>query len=149
MLYVYLHINETGVFYVGCGSKDRPWNTQQRSKAWKQVAESGHSVLIVQKFLDKQEAWKCEKQLIQTFKPSCNKFIGSPQGSGGSHGPSSREKMSQSHLSKKHPGSLLTEEAVLAIRRSLKTQREIAEDYGITRSLVSHIKLRKRWGHLV
>ena len=42
----------------------------------------------------------------------------------------------------------LTEAQVLRIRASTKLQRELAEEYGITRSAVSGIRLRNRWGWL-
>lgn len=37
---------------------------------------------------------------------------------------------------------------VLAIRADTRTQRTIAEEYGVSSTLVAHIKLRKRWAHV-
>jgi hypothetical protein len=42
----------------------------------------------------------------------------------------------------------LTPEAVIAIRADPRLQREIADDYGISRGQVGHIKRRFNWPHL-
>lgn len=50
-----------------------------------------------------------------------------------------------------HGGHKLTEEQVLEIRELVKTsmiQKDIADMYGIGRSNVSAIKLRKKWKHI-
>lgn len=44
--------------------------------------------------------------------------------------------------------SKITESQVLAIRADPRTQCEIAADYGVHRTLVSHIKRRKIWVHI-
>lgn len=42
----------------------------------------------------------------------------------------------------------LTEDDVLAIRAASGTQQTIADRFGITRAMVSQIRLRKAWAHL-
>lgn len=42
----------------------------------------------------------------------------------------------------------LTADDVIAIRLSAKSGREIAKDYGIQPTQVSHIRLRKQWKHV-
>lgn len=49
----------------------------------------------------------------------------------------------------KHWSTNLTEDDVRAIRSDTRTQKEIAEKYGMDQSAVSLIKRRKRWGHVV
>jgi len=44
--------------------------------------------------------------------------------------------------------SKLTENQVRAIRKDPRTQQEIADEYGIDRTNVSQIKLRKSWKHV-
>jgi biotin operon repressor len=50
------------------------------------------------------------------------------------------------------PTVVLTEDEVLAIcelaHQGQFTQQEIADQYGITRAAVGHIKQRRNWGHL-
>lgn len=42
----------------------------------------------------------------------------------------------------------LTSDQVLAIRRDPRTQGQIAADYGVHASQISHIKTRKSWAHV-
>jgi hypothetical protein len=49
---------------------------------------------------------------------------------------------------KRHGGAKLTEQAVLAIRADTRLHREIALDYGVSRSRVSTIKSRRDWAWL-
>jgi hypothetical protein len=50
------------------------------------------------------------------------------------------------------PTVVLTEDEVLAIYEMAHqghwTQQEIADQYGITRAAVGHIKAKRNWGHL-
>lgn len=48
-----------------------------------------------------------------------------------------------------HGNSKLTEEQVRAIRIDTRTQRVIAEEYGVGQSLISDVKTRKKWSHVV
>lgn len=45
--------------------------------------------------------------------------------------------------------SKLTAAQVLAIRSDVRVQRIIAADYGVSQSLVSVIKKRKKWAHVI
>ncbi len=47
-----------------------------------------------------------------------------------------------------HGNSKLTETDVIAIRADTRSQSKIAVDYGVSRSLISCIKLHKRWKHV-
>jgi hypothetical protein len=47
-----------------------------------------------------------------------------------------------------HGHAKLTEDQVRAIRADTRTQREIAEQYGVTMPNVSHIKTYKSWKHV-
>ena len=147
MKYVYLHINESGVFYVGCGSQRRPWNQSKRSALWKQVADSGYSILIVGEF-SQQDAWEHEKWLIAHFRPSCNIATGGPSSTGFTHAPESRKKISLSQLGENNSRHKFTKEQVLAILRDTRTQRTIAAEYGITQPRVSYIKTKRQWSHV-
>lgn len=48
----------------------------------------------------------------------------------------------------KNGNAKLTSDQVAEIRSSTGNQSEVARRYGITRSLVSHIRLRRAWGHV-
>ena len=145
MYYVYLHINETGVFYVGCGKKER-LHYQHRSALWKQMASSGFSVLIVRKHSNKQDAWELEKELITYFKPSCNKSTGGPGGrSGVGLTKEARARISKANSGERNPGHKLTKAQVLQIRSSEKTQRFLANHYGVSQPLISRILSRRSW----
>lgn len=168
MFCTYLHINETGVFYAGCGSKGRARVFRGRPAQWKQVASSGYSVWIVEEFKNKQDAWELEKELIAYFKPACNKAKGGPGSTGCTHTLEAREKISVSQRGEKNhnygkrlsfetrekmsgekqPHHKLTKEQVLAIRLDTRVLRLISIDYGISLVHVSQIKLLKRWKHI-
>lgn len=163
MYYVYLHINETGVFYVGCGSKRRPWNQSKRSSLWEQVAGSGYSVWILGEFENQQDAWDYEKELIAHFKPSCNKAIGGPSCTGfifpkktlakmvlarKNSLPQSRIKWSLASQGARNPNHKLTLDQVRDIRQGCGTQQEIARRYGVSQTQISKIRLGKQWSDL-
>lgn len=148
MHYVYLHINEGGVFYAGCGNKKRPWVYSNRSALWKQAASGGYSVLVLNACKNKDEAWEHEKELITHFKPSCNQATGGPSCTGITRTMKTRDKMSLSQRGEKNPTHKLSESLVLAIREDSRPQRIIAVDYGISISQVSNIKSRKVWSYL-
>ena len=144
----YLHINEVGVFYIGCGVGRRPWRDSPRSILWKQAACNGYSVLILGEFEDQQDAWELEKKLIAYFKPPCNISLGGPGAPGCIRTPETRDKVSVSRLGEKHPNHKLTEKQVLAIREDARTHRLVAIDYGISQGLISRIKTNKSWKHI-
>lgn len=47
-----------------------------------------------------------------------------------------------------HHQARLSVDQVIAIRRDTRRQRIIADDYGVTRGLVSAIKIRRAWRHI-
>lgn len=48
----------------------------------------------------------------------------------------------------KNKRAKLTEAQVLLIREDLRTQHEIAADYGVSRSIIGFIKTKKTWKHI-
>jgi HNH endonuclease len=48
----------------------------------------------------------------------------------------------------KHPQNKLSIEQVLAIRQSAESQRKLAVRFGVSQSLISHIKTRRLWKDL-
>jgi len=46
------------------------------------------------------------------------------------------------------PHSKITDQIVLTIRASTRTQKELAERYGISTSAISHIKAHRTWRHI-
>jgi hypothetical protein len=49
----------------------------------------------------------------------------------------------------KNINSKLCEEQVHAIRTDTRTQQIIAKEYGVSQGVISKIKLRQNWSHLV
>lgn len=54
----------------------------------------------------------------------------------------------RANVGARHGMSKLTAEQVLLIRKDKRKQFVIANEYGVTRPLISLIKSRKAWGHL-
>ena len=52
------------------------------------------------------------------------------------------------HMGEKSHHAKLTEAQVLAIRRDSRVQQVIADEYGVSQTAISQIKLRKNWGWL-
>ena len=51
-------------------------------------------------------------------------------------------------FNRKFDGSLLTEADVAAIRRDRRVQREIAQQYGVSQSLIQQLQSNKGWNHV-
>lgn len=68
--YVYFHRNPitNEVFYVGRGSGKRAWSKSYRNSSWKEVAQNGFSVEIVENNLSLIDANKLEEILISKYK---------------------------------------------------------------------------------
>ncbi len=104
---LYFHINplKNHIFYVGIGTKKRPYNKQQRSNFQKYVVKKyGYIVDIVHENLSQNEACKLEKFYINKIGRKDLKkgnLVNMTDGGDGSFGyiPSkeTREKMSKSH----------------------------------------------------
>jgi excinuclease UvrABC nuclease subunit len=74
--YVYVHNSEDAVVYVGKGSGDRAWRTQNRSekhKTWMLARLPDLAVSIVAKGLSSAEALSLERCLIEEHKPEYNR----------------------------------------------------------------------------
>jgi hypothetical protein len=52
-------------------------------------------------------------------------------------------------MGEKHPMSKLTVEKVLEIRQDNRIHRVIALEYGVSQSVISQIKTRKAWSHII
>lgn len=68
---VYRHLKPNGeVFYIGLGTKNRPYDKHGRSKEWKDLVDSEHfyEVQILTKGLSKEEASEIEILLISWYK---------------------------------------------------------------------------------
>lgn len=59
-----------------------------------------------------------------------------------------RDGTGNNPFGERHGCAKLTEDQVHAIRADLRTQQEIANDYGVGRATISAIKLGKLWSHL-
>ena len=142
MYYVYLHINEGGVFYAGCGSKKRPKDLSHRSPEWKRWASGGYSILIINQFENQQEAWDLEKELIAYFRPFCNKSKGGPGSLGLSHlhTPEAKAKIglasklrrhtleTREKMSNSHKGKLHNEEFIIKMLGNQFAVRKLTEE---------------------
>ena len=51
-------------------------------------------------------------------------------------------------LGENHPNSKLTNKQVLEIRASSLKNLELSNMYGVTKSIISHIKIRRTWTHI-
>lgn len=166
MKYTYVHLNEDGVFYVGCGNRRRPQDRSHRTSLWKQLAAGGYSVLLAGEFEDQQDAWEHEKELIAYFKPSCNKAIGGP-GSNGitrTHTMEAKIKIGLAHkgkpltletrtkMSLSRKGLInsykLNPDQVIKIRQEPGPLKEVSQRYGVSIGQISNIRNRKSWSHL-
>lgn len=157
MIYTYLHINETGVFYVGCGQGRRAMSACSRSQMWMDLSHSGYSILKVEEFISQDMAWQHEKELISYFNPICNKAKGGPGSTGCTHTLEAKANIRLSLTGRplgrsihglKNPNHRLTENQVLAIRKDTRIQSMISKDYGVSQVHISRIKSRKKWSHI-
>lgn len=71
-LCVYTHSANGKVFYVGQGTRFRPKDRNNRSRAWKAHAESGYDVNIARRTDDRGEAVRVESELIAAHPATCN-----------------------------------------------------------------------------
>lgn len=134
--YVYAHVcpitNE--IVYIGKGIHGRAWDVTRARKQnsghcdWmKDLYHRGYLptawVEISYEGLAESAAFAKEKELIQLFSPKFN--IGQ-----------SGERNYQAKL---------TDEQARTIFQSSKLHRELAQEYGVSRSAISMIKTRKQW----
>lgn len=47
-----------------------------------------------------------------------------------------------------HPQAVLREADIVAIRRDARSHRDVARDYGVSKTSISYIRLRKTWRHV-
>ena len=65
---VYIHKTlDNIIFYVGCGSETRPYETQNRRPLWWTKANDGYNIEIIKDELTSDEAFKLEKELILKY----------------------------------------------------------------------------------
>jgi anti-sigma28 factor (negative regulator of flagellin synthesis) len=121
---VYLHRNNTTnqVFYVGAGSKNRPYSTHRSNQWHEYVAEYGYTVEIVKEDLSPKEADELEVLLISAFGRKdlgkgelLNKTNGGPGTGGAIVSEETRAKMRNSYSrtfpAKKVPSRRFSDEA--------------------------------------
>lgn len=166
MKYTYLHINELGVFYVGCGNRRRPQDRSHRTPLWKQLAKGGYSTLLAGEFSSQEEAWKLEKELIAYFKPICNKAIGGPGSNGVTRThtleakikmglankgrvltPETKAKMSLSRKGLRNSCKLDLSQ-VIKIRQEPGSLKDVSQKYGVSKGQISNIRNQKSWSHI-
>ena len=73
--YIYGHYREDTrlIFYIGKGSNQRAWSKHNRNKYWKNIVEKhGYYVEILHCFIDEEEAYKKEVELIKSMAPCAN-----------------------------------------------------------------------------
>lgn len=120
-VYVYYHTRKdtNEIFYVGKGTKNRAYNSTQRSNYWKNIVNkaTGFCVYFLAKNLTDKEALNFEKVIIQSLRKQNVDLCNLTDGGEGIFNPniSTREKMS---LAKK--GKSLLEEHKKNIAISLK-----------------------------
>jgi hypothetical protein len=67
-LYIHTRKSDGIIFYVGIGSKDRPYNVKQRSRVWKYtVKKHGHDVHVLAEGLSWEHACELEKNYISFY----------------------------------------------------------------------------------
>lgn len=68
VVYIHRKLNDGSPFYVGAGSKKRPFIVKQRPNDWFEIVESvGYSIEIYQENLSIEECFKLEIELISLF----------------------------------------------------------------------------------
>lgn len=70
--YVYAHLVNESIIYIGKGSGDRAFHQTNRSDIWKEVTNSGYEIKILAHSLDEKQAYAEEAKLIKELKPICN-----------------------------------------------------------------------------
>lgn len=73
----YTHSANGVVFYVGCGTRKRPWSKHGRTDSWKKHVKDagGYVVNVVGEFESRYDALEYESELISFLRPACNKEI--------------------------------------------------------------------------
>lgn len=74
--YVYAHLVNGSIIYIGKGSGDRVFHQINRSDIWKQVTAPGYEIKIIAHSLDEKTAYSEEAKLIKELKPICNQKQG-------------------------------------------------------------------------
>jgi Domain of unknown function (DUF927) len=72
---VYTHSTAGRVFYVGCGTPNRPYDRHHRTPLWHaHVKEIGdkYDIIICARTGDSAEAQRIERELVVAHKPACN-----------------------------------------------------------------------------
>lgn len=77
MYYVYSHMKNGNIFYIGCGNEARPHNINQRSDLWKKIYKvfGDFKVKIHGCFDNDYDAYNLEMKLINEYSPIANKRL--------------------------------------------------------------------------
>ena len=77
--YVYAHIKDGTIVYIGKGKNERAWHTKRKNKDHENWAQQsildgtwGSSIQILKSGLSSKTAFELEKELIETHKPLFN-----------------------------------------------------------------------------
>ena len=132
--YVYKHVDNGEVVYVGMGKIGRAWSYSKRQpkhKQWMKDCDIFTAVQPIETNLTEKEATVLERTLIHEIKPKFNIGL-----KGGAHGNNAK----------------LDIDEVLAIKTLLYpsglTQKEIANMFETSQGYISNIITGRIWGHV-
>lgn len=93
--YVYAHLVNESIIYIGKGSGDRAFHQTNRSDIWKEVTAPGYEINILKHSLDEKQAYTEEAKLIKELKPICNLKAGNKSSSKSSKPSKTSKPLSQ------------------------------------------------------
>ena len=111
MTYAHYRNDTKQIFYIGKGSGNRPFNTSNRSKYWKSVAEKhGHSVEILAQWNNENDAFLHEEFLISYFKDAGHPLVNASSGGRGGSTGATRTQEFKNQISLRFKGIPKSEE---------------------------------------
>ena len=111
MTYAHYRNDTKQIFYIGKGSGNRPFNTSNRSKYWKSVAEKhGHSVEILAQWNNENDAFLHEEFLIFYFKDAGHPLVNASSGGRGGSTGATRTQEFKNQISLRFKGIPKSEE---------------------------------------
>ena len=132
--YVYKHVDNGEVVYVGMGKIGRAWSfskRQDKHKQWMKDCDIFTAVQPIETDLTEKEAIVLERTLIYELQPKFNVGL-----KGGAHGNNAK----------------LNYDEILAIKTLLYpsglTQKEIADMFETSQGYISNIITGRIWGHV-
>jgi hypothetical protein len=111
MTYAHYRNDTNQIFYIGKGSGNRPFNTFNRSKYWKSVAEKhGYSIKILAQWNNENDAFVHEEFLISYFRNAGHPLVNSSSGGRGGSTGAIRTQEFKDQVSARFKGIPKTEE---------------------------------------